>query len=651
MRFSSLARFLLLAVGLGSALSNSLAAEDPAIGLVRTVCAGGVTDLSVAPNVWLYVPAGQPATPWVPPGAFTAKWEGSVSADLRGDFTLQAAVRGAVKVSINGALALEAKDTGSELAIGQSVRLNKGTNSLVVDYTASPVGDSFLRLYWTNRETPLNPIPLSQLTHAPSEALSQSRRVHQGRDLLVELRCVQCHAAPGTMPELSMDAPAFNGIGARRNADWLARWILDPHGLRSGTPMPRLFTGPGAQGEAEAVAAYLASLRGDAKFEAVPGDGAVGKSLFEKLHCVACHLPPEGGDAKPHQISQKQVKAKFKPGALAAFLRKPEEHFKWIRMPNFKLKAEEAANLAAYLDSMADPAEPKPASTETALLEQGKKLVTSVGCLNCHVLEGVKNEFTAKPLVDLTAAQWKSGCLAESPAAGSKAPQYSLTSEQRAELQAFGATDRASLGRSTPADFLVRQSQHLNCRECHGQFEGFPAWELLYGKLKPEWAAHFISGEETWKPRPWAEFRMPAFPAYAQGLAEGLATLAGLPPVTEADPAPANASELSAAGRKLSSANGGFSCISCHGVGEFGATQVFEAPGINLAHSFARLQPDYFRRWLRAPTMIDASSKMPVYFDEEGKSPLPEVLGGDGPKTLQAFWEYLRLGDKMPTPE
>jgi len=644
-------RFLAVVAAMWTLLSGLHAAEDPDQGLIRTVTSGGVTDVSVAPNVWIYVPAGEPATPFVPPGAFTATWEGLVSADLRGDFTLHAAVRGAVKVAVNGAVALEAKDTGNDVAIGQSVRLNKGTNSLLVEYTAPVSGDAMLRLYWTNRETPLNPIPLPQLTHASSEALSRSLRVHEGRDLWAEMRCVRCHSAPGSMPELAMDAPAFNGIGARRQADWMARWILDPAALRPGTPMPKLFHGTDSKAEADAVAAYLGSLKGGSPLAATTGDVETGKALFEKLHCVACHTPPDGGESKPHQISQKQVKAKFTPGALAAFLQKPEEHFLWIRMPNFKLSSEEAGNLAAYLESVADPAEPVPASTDATLLEKGRTLVTTRGCLNCHALDGVKNEFTAKPLTELAAGSWKSGCLAESPAAGSKAPVYALTADQRAALAAFGSTDRASLNRSTAADFLDRQARHLNCRECHGQFEGFPSFDHLYGKLKPEWAAAFIRGEHPVKPRPWSEARMPAFPAYAGGFAEGLATLAGLPPKTETDPAPADAADLAEAGRTLVSANGGFSCISCHGVGEFGATQVFEAPGINLALSFDRLQPEYFRRWLRAPTMIDSSSKMPVYFDEEGKSPLPDVLGGDGPKTIQAVWEYLRLRDKAPKPE
>lgn len=80
------------------------------------------------------------------------------------------------------------------------------------------------------------------------------------------------------------------------------------------------------------------------------------------------------------------------------------------------------------------------------------------------------------------------------------------------------------------------------------------------------------------------------------------------------------------------------------------AMDVFESEGINLAYSAARLLPDFYRRWLRAPTSIDPQTKMPMYFDE-GKSPLADVLDGDGEKQISAVWEYLRLGDKMPPPK
>ena len=345
------------------------------------------------------------------------------------------------------------------------------------------------------------------------------------------------------------------------------------------------------------------------------------------------------------------MKAKYAPGALVAFLQKPAEHYAWIRMPNFRLTADEAGSLAAYLEANADKPTDRPAPAEAALIEKGRGIVQSVGCLNCHTLEGAKNEFTSKALTELAADKWTAGCLADQAAADSKAPRYSFTDDDRAALRAFAATDRSALTRHTAADFLARQSERLNCRECHGKFEGFPTYELLLGKLRPEYAAGFIAGTETWKPRPWLEGRMPNFTAYAEPLGTGLATIAGLPPKTAPDPAPADTAELAKAGQKLVSANGGFACISCHPVGAMGATQVFEAPGINLAHSFGRIQNSYFLRWLRAPTSVDPTTKMPTYFDEEGKSPFPDTLGGDGPKTIGAVWEYLRLGEQMPRPE
>jgi mono/diheme cytochrome c family protein len=639
-----------LTVLLSTFAATALAADDEH-GLTLTVTSNGKSDVSLAPNVWLHVPAGKPATPFVAPGKFTAKWEGTVNAELRADFTFHAETSGQFKVTVNETVAFDAAGEGDKRVDGKTVRLNKGANKLVAEFTAPDSGDAFVRLFWSNKETPYNPIPLTELKPADSAELKQSKLIREGRDLFAEARCAKCHTTDGGMAELAMDAPSFNAIGARRNFAWLAQWIENPHALRASTPMPQVFRGTEAKANSEAVAAFLASLKGDAKFEEAKGDAEAGKALFEKLHCVACHIPPEGGDTLPHQISQKQVNAKFAPGALAAFLQKPEEHFAWIRMPNFKLTKDEAANLAGYLQSVADKAEAKEAPADGALIEKGKKLIAASGCLNCHTLDGSKSELTAKPLSELTADKWTAGCVADQPADGSKAPTYSFTAEQRAALRALAATDRGSLTRHTQTDFLERQAHHLNCRECHGKHEGFPTFELLYGKLRPEWAAKFIAGGDLPKPRPWLEARMPAIPAYAQNLSEGLAMIHGFAPKSPADPKPADTDELVKAGHKLIGSQGGLQCISCHPVNELGATQVFEAPGINLGYGFDRLNRSFFERWLRAPTSLQADSKMPVYFDEEGKSPFPDILGGDGQKTIHAVWEYLRLGREMPKPE
>lgn len=651
------------------------AADSEVRGLTLTVTGGGKSDVSLAPNVWLNVPAGQPATPFIAPGKFTAKWEGTVTAELRADFTFHGEFTGRLKVTVGETVALEAEGKGDQPVEGKTVRLNKGANRLVAEYTAPDSGDAMVRLFWSNKETPYNPLPLTELRPVESAELTASQLVRAGRDLFAEARCVKCHTAPGGMPELSMDAPSFDGIGSRRNFEWMARWIEYPHAKREFVtndlpgnpvsvvwhedihgkltrPMPRLFWGKESTAKAEAAAAFLASLKSSAAPPVTKGEVEVGKALFEKLHCGACHESPEHGRTAPHQISLKHVNAKFPAGALADFLRHPERHFAWIRMPNFKLSEKEADNLAEFLKSIAAPAQPVPAPVDAAQIALGRKLVTEVGCLNCHSLPGSKSTLVAKPLSELAPDRWDKGCLQDQrPAEPAGVPDFNITAEQRSALRAFAATDRASLTRHTQTDFLTRQSQHLNCRECHGQHEGFPGFEILYGKLKPEWAAKFIAGTETWKPRPWLESRMPGFPAYAQNLAEGLSMIHGFGPKSVADPKPAEAEDLVKSGHKLVGSQGGLQCISCHPVNELGATQVFEAPGINLGRSFERLEPSFFRRWLRAPTSLQADSKMPVYFDEEGRSPLPDIQGGDGPKTIQAVWEYLRLGKDMPKPE
>ena len=94
----------------------------------------------------------------------------------------------------------------------------------------------------------------------------------------------------------------------------------------------------------------------------------------------------------------------------------------------------------------------------------------------------------------------------------------------------------------------------------------------------------------------------------------------------------------------------GFSCVSCHGVGDLKPTQVFESEGINLAYSAERLRPEFYRRWLLNPIRIDSATKMPVYFDEEGNSPLYDVLEGDSGRQLDAIWQYLLLGSQMIPP-
>ncbi|HAM73979.1 MAG TPA: hypothetical protein DCM86_20330 [Verrucomicrobiales bacterium] len=440
--------------------------------------------------------------------------------------------------------------------------------------------------------------------------------------------------------------------------------------------MPRVFRGPAAPEEARAVAAYLASLKPAAsegladpapwRLLAPPPAAAVAGTevgpLFESLHCAACHTPPDVAQAEEGKIPLRHVREKFPDGALADFLRRPSARYHWIRMPDFRLTASEASALAEGLLKLAPAPEggaAPPAPAEAALLEKGKGLVQSSGCLNCHP-HSLENRSRAPQFDTFKPESWTRGCLATGSEAGGGAPDFTLAPGVVAGLRAVGATDRTSLQRHVPSEFASRESRLLRCTACHGQFDGFPAFDVLGGKLRPEWAAAFIGGQVDYKPRgerhpkgePWLSARMPAFGPYAALLAPGMAESSGFAP---SSPPPAAArppdEALAAVGRKLLGKVGGFSCVSCHGVNAMPALEVFESEGINLALTGSRIRREYFQRWMRLPLAVDPSTKMPAYFDEEGHSPLTEVFEGDALRQLEAIWEFLKLGEKMTPPE
>lgn len=655
-----------------SFLLSERAAAQLVAGLQAEFRAASGADQLVIERPALFVPGGMPPTPLLPPGDFTVSWRGFLSSELRSDYLLKAEFAGKMDLEINGRSVLSGAGSNQVLLTPKAVRLNKGTNSFLMKYESVRGGDSYLRLFWGEKEFLLQPIAPGVLSHSvtPDEIISLDR--HRGRDRFAELRCSRCHADSALqagMPELTMDAPSLEGIGSRRRFEWLERWLSDPQSIRAHARMPRLLFGPGAAEQTRAVAAYLSSLKQPAVGTIPPASsplpasdpqGPAGESialapLYERLQCSACHTLQAGASGAGELISLADVSQKFPPGELEAYLLKPEAHDRWSRMPNFHLSQPEAAELASFLIGTAKRSEERSGAVKPEWVTRGRELVTSTGCLNCHPLP-LANEYVAPPLAKLKRQDWTRGCLATNAAGRGRAPEFSLSESDRRSLRELGRTDLASLGQDTAAAFSLRQSAQLRCGACHGPMAGIPAFDILGGKLQPEWAAAFIAGKIPYKPRAerhpkgeiWMPARMPAFPAYATGIAQGLALSHGvaLRTAPEADPDP----ELARIGRQLLGKDSGFSCVSCHAVGKVPALEVFESEGINLAYSGRRLQRSFFERWMASPISIDPQTKMPAYFDEEGQSQLGDILEGQASKQIHAMWQYLRLGEAMEPP-
>jgi mono/diheme cytochrome c family protein len=433
-----------------------------------------------------------------------------------------------------------------------------------------------------------------------------------------------------------LDAPALADIGTRLHESWMARWIENPSALRPSARMPRLLHGAAAPQEARDIAAFLASQGTRSAGVPPPAlDGASAQQLFETLRCGTCHVTD--GTSHASRISLADVGAKYVPGALAAFLREPNRHYAWTRMPDFGLTEVDANALAAWLVRGSVPARSEGASADPA---RGKTLVATRGCLNCHKLD-LTNAFKAPGLAEIPAGSWASAWHGDQ----SSSARYTFTTNDRAAVRAFAATDRRALERDAPADFAASAVAALNCRGCHGQLERVPTLDVIGEKLRPEWTRALVEGTLGHKPRPWIEARMPAFPTYAASLASGLAAQHGYGPTAPADTTPID-EEMAEAGRQMVASGG---CANCHNVAGFVGAQVATTAGINLATTADRLRYPFYTRWLLNPPRVWPETVMPKYFDKS-RGPF-EFYEHDATRQLRALWEYMRQRETMAPPQ
>lgn len=663
-------RFLTLSCLTLLALAATLVAGEP--GLSTTFTAGNQTDGRVDRMLALYVPAGQPVTPFLKAGPFTAKWEGQLESSIRGSFTFSAETSGNFKCTINGQVAWDGSGP-------KTIQINQGANQISAEFTSAAQGDSFVRFFWQAKDFPLEPVPPMAFAHTPTPAVQAGQQLRDGRLLFAQLNCAACHAdaakipAKGQgMPELGQLAPLLSGFSTKYNPDFLTEWIADPHAIRPGTHMPKVFTGPDAAQKAADIAAAL--TQGEApKPGAKPKaeDGLAGGALFANLGCIGCHQRPDAEvDGSPSHgripLAHLSDKYQLRIEALATFLKDPSANYGATRMPHFRLNDEESTQLASYLLLNGRMIKRKAIQGDAA---RGGQLLLSAGCLNCHA--GMPA--TTQPALAIVQKAADKGCLASTPAHRGTAPDYALTAPQRAALSAFLRTDLASLHQDVPAEFAARQIKDLNCVACHDRDSAGSTWAMVDNesrklraalpakdhvegepvpdapvpaltwtgeKLRNDWLVKFLAGKVEEKPRPWLIGRMPGFAHFADGLALGFAHQHGLPQQEPAEAAP-NETKVKF-GETLLGNSGGFNCIQCHGLGDQAATAVFEAPAINFVQSNERLRKGYFARWVMAPTRIDPQTKMPKYADPEGMTQLTDPLDGKGAEQFEAIREYLR---------
>ncbi len=642
--------------------------------LVATFSREGTTDTRMDRFPALSIPVGQPATPFLTPGAFSVTWSGKLVIPQRqrlvfsfeGEGTAVLKVAGKELLSREGALAGESS---------ARTRLNPGEHEIELTYTSKPDGSASFRLFWEELSFPRQTLPASAFEAEATEASLRGEQQRAGRLIVTQQNCVKCHAAESglganPMTETGEIGPILVGSGDRTTEEWLRRWIANPHALKPTTHMPALVdaeTGEGRQ-QASDLAAYLTTLKlGAAAGEAPdPALAKEGGAHFHELGCVACHNPPDSAASDPGRVPLNNVASKFLPGALVAYLKKPDAYHPFSKMPDFLLSDAEAAALASYLTT---------ASTgrETAVegefpagdAVRGAKVAEALHCGSCHPGLPMSGEVNVPSLESILKKDWtESGCAAP-PENRGEVPVLNLSEDDRAALAAFAQTGGDSLRRNSPAEYASRQIEALRCTSCHSVdgdqalLSGFhaetqpliahlpelnervdqtrPHLTFVGEMLYTSYIESILNGTAETRPRPWLGMRMPAYRAFATPLANGLSRLHGLEPNVPAefksDP------ELAGIGGMLAGAEG-FGCNTCHGVGDLKATAAFEVEGINFKLTPGRLREEFYHRWMDHPQAVTPGTKMPRYSDGN-QSQRGDVLGGDARKQYEAIWHFL----------
>lgn len=619
----------------------------------------------------LHVREGESPAAGLESGAFTAVFVGFLNLDLRTRLTFSAEGRGRVRVSVRGQVVLDGEGDDLSLLKSEAFRIRKGANPLLIEYTAPHAGPAILRLCWQSDDFVREPIPAEAFTHACDETHARAaQQLRRGRELFAALRCINCHEPDSGVDlaratfGLGAAAPSLAGLGERVNAEWIARWILEPDSRRPGAHMPRVLP------EGLAAEAALELARSIAKGftqDASPAASALdpdqesamrGGALIADLGCNACHVLPGETPAVPEtRVTLKEVAAKFRPGALATFVQDPTQFYPATRMPKFALSAAEAADIEAHLRSLSPPA----ASTD------GTNVTTCSAsqyrCQQCHDPRP-DTMLPATPLAGIAGVDWsETGCA--SAKATSSMARYALPTEDRHSLESFRKAGVQSAFRTSAQERSHTAVRELRCQACHVLDGVSDLWslqtagkvavqatstaeslsqtrpELSYigEKLHQPWVRRVLAGDSSTRMRPWLRARMPAFPAHADLLARGLADQHGWP---ETSPRAAEAdAETLRVGAWLVSRDG-FGCTACHWLGDQAPYATFEFGATDLTLAGQRLRQDHALRWLWKPQRIVKGSRMPSYATaSEPITAQDGIWDGDAHRQFHAIWAWL----------
>jgi len=121
-------------------------------------------------------------------------------------------------------------------------------------FTDAEINELIAFFKWIG-EADLNGFPPKPNIHVSSAPVTSSPSVAVKAPEKFAQICVACHAVGGQGGTVG---PALDGVGSRRDAAYLTRWLQDPQAVKPGTTMPKL---PLSDGEIGELVRFLSDLK------------------------------------------------------------------------------------------------------------------------------------------------------------------------------------------------------------------------------------------------------------------------------------------------------------------------------------------------------------------------------------------------------
>jgi cytochrome c2 len=563
-------------------------------------------------------------------------------------------------------------------------------------------------------------------TGSPRQERPMPKFIAAGRDLYHKVGCVACHGtrnASGEQERVTNTSVPLGDVKSKYTLASLAAFLEQPHVVRPGGRMPKLLAN---SQEARSVAGYLLAAakilavagKGAVKYAYYEGawdrvpdfskltpvatgtvagfdltaarrnnDFAMRFDGFLKIDREATYsfsmMSDDGSklliDGKTvvdndgvHAPQTKQGSAKLSKGihkVTVGFFQVGGGAELEVRMGAPGVGHH---NLGDVIAASPEDFEKKPKSNkddpdaldiQSALVEKGKSLFTSLGCANCHTLrEGGKAIAGTRAAPPLAKLHSDAGCLAVSPAKG--VPVYGLDDVQR---KALAAGLKAPAPAVNASEVITATLTRFNCYACHVRDKiGGPEEEInksftttqpemgdegrvpppldgVGAKLTTDYFKQIL--DQGAHDRPYMHTRMPGFGMANVGhLVETFASVDRLktfPEVTFKDPI----RKVKTTARHLVGAQA-FGCIKCH---TFAGHKAEGVQGIDMSLMPKRVRRDWFHAYVSDPQAIRPGTRMPAAF-MDGKSVLPSFFDGTAAKQVEAMWLYLLDGNKAQIP-